>query len=176
VGLPWPTLPWGAVARADEQATKGGIVRRENIAMIWIGGFVLAAALYAVGPDRFLDACLDLFDQIDAAFHTLLLRLGVQAYAVVRALAIALYVVFAVLTLLAAQRGHRGAAAMVVVTVVFLVLVWQPYEGMPTPLSRWVIALVLVLIGGVVMTQRLMGPPRRREGPWPPQQPPGRPL
>ena len=90
-------------------------------------------------------------------------------------LAIALYVVFAVLALLAAQRGHRGAAAMVVVTVVFLVLVWQPYDGLPTPLSRWVIALVLVLIGGVVMTQRLMGPPRRREGSWPPQQPPVRP-
>lgn len=158
-----------------ELATKGGIVRRDTIALIWIGGFLLAAALYFVGPDRFLDACMDLFDEIDAAFHTLLLRLGAQAYAVVRALAIALYVVFAVLAILAAQRGHRAAAAMMVVTIVFLMLVWQPYESMPAPLSRWVIALVLVLIGGVVMTQRLMGPPRRREGAWPPQLPPGRP-
>ena len=143
--------------------------------MIWIGGFVLAVALYVIGPDRFLDACLDLFDRIDEAFHNLTLMLGAQAYSVVRALAIALYVVFAVLAVLAAQRGHRGIAALVVVTIVLLVLVWRPYAPFPAPLSRWVGALVLVVVGGVMMTQRLTATPLRRDGP-PPPYPPGRSL
>jgi len=34
--------------------------------MIWIGGLVLAVALYLIGPDRFLDACLNLIEQVDA--------------------------------------------------------------------------------------------------------------
>lgn len=141
--------------------------------MIWIGGLVLAVALYVVGPDRFIDACLDLFGSIDAALHNLALMLGTQAYAVVRALALALYVVFAVLTFLAARRGHRGTGALVVVSIVFLVLVWRPYAAYPAPLGRWLIALALVVIGAVMMTQRLLTPPLRRDGP-PPPYPPGR--
>jgi hypothetical protein len=146
--------------------------------MIWIGGFVLAAALYVVGPDRFLDSLLDMFNAIDTAFHNLALMLGAQAYGVVRALAIALYVVFAVLAFLAAQRGHRAVGALVVVTIVFLVLVWRPDAGLAAPLSRWVVALALVVVAAVVMTQRLMAPhlpPLRRDGP-PPPYPPGRSL
>ncbi len=142
-------------------------MRRETIALIWVGGLLLAAALYTVGPDRFLDACLNLFDAIDLAFHDLALRLGAQAYAVARALAIAIYAVFATLAFLAAQRGHRAAGALVAVTIVFLILVWQPYGDMPTPLGRWVIALALVLIAAVVMTQRLLTPAPPRGGPWP---------
>ena len=95
-------------------------MRRETILMIWIGGFVLAVALYLIGPDRFLDACSDLIDRIDAAFRNLVAALGAQAYGAVRAAAIALYVVFVVLALLASQRGHRGIGALMVVTVVFL--------------------------------------------------------
>ena len=150
-------------------------MRRESILMIWIGGFVLAVALYVVGPDRFVDACLDLFDQIDAAFRNLTLMLGAQAYSVVRALAIALYAVFAVLAVLAASRGHRGVAALVVVTIVLLVLVWRPYAPFPAPLSRWVGALALVAVGAVMMTQRLVATPLRRNGP-PPPYPPGHTL
>ena len=33
--------------------------------MIWIGGLVLAVALYLIGPDRFLDACLTIEDLVD---------------------------------------------------------------------------------------------------------------
>ena len=44
-------------------------MRRDTILMIWVGGAVLAALIYAIGPDRFLDACLNLFDTIDAAFR-----------------------------------------------------------------------------------------------------------
>jgi hypothetical protein len=142
--------------------------------MIWIGGFVLAVALYLIGPDRFFDACLDLVDQIDTAFRNLVAMLGAQTYGVVRALAIALYVVFAVLAFLALQRGHRGAGALVVVTAVFLMLVWRPYDAYPAPISRWIGALVLVVVGAIVMTQRLTAPPLRSDGPPPPYPPGGR--
>jgi hypothetical protein len=149
--------------------------------MIWIGGFVLAVVLYLIGPDRFFDACMALIDGIDAAFRDLVAALGAQTYSAIRALAIAIYVVFAVLAVLASQRGHRGMAALVLVTGVFLILVWRPYDGFPVPIDRWIAALVLVASGALVMTRRLTTPPRRRPPfgsgePPPPYPPGGRPL
>lgn len=141
--------------------------------MIWAGGLVLAVALYVIGPDRFFDACLNLIDGIDAAFRSLVAALGTQTYGVIRALAIAIYVVFAVLAFMASQRGHRGIGALVVVSAVFLILVWRPYGFYPAPISRWLAALVLVVTGAVVMTQRLSAAPRRQDG-LPPPYPPGR--
>ncbi len=135
--------------------------------MIWIGGIVLAVALYLIGPDRFLDALLNLFDTVDMAFHNLAFVLGAQAYGVVRALALALYVVFAVLAVLASQRGHRGFWPLVIVSALFLMLVWRPYEGGFAPISRWCAALVMVLIGAVLMSQRLTSPPPGAVGPPP---------
>ena len=90
---------------------------RQTILMIWIGGAVLAVALYLTDPDRFLAACLDLIDLADAAFHTMLFALGTQVANVVRAAAIAVYVVFVVLAVMAAWRGLGGGWALVVVTV-----------------------------------------------------------
>jgi hypothetical protein len=143
--------------------------------MIWIGGLVLAVALYLVGPDRFFDVIANLSDEIDAAFRGLVAMLGAQTYGVVRALAIAMYVVFAVLALLASQRGHHGIGALVVVTAVFLVLVWHPFTVYPAPISRWIAALVLVVVGALAMTRRLSVPAFRRDGPppYPPGSPPG---
>lgn len=149
-------------------------MRRESIAMIWIGGLVLAVALYLVGPDRFFDTVFAVLDGIDAAFRNLVATLGMQTYAVIRALAIAIYIVFAVLAVLASQRGHHGGGALIVVTVVCLILVWHPYSIYPAPLSRWFAALALVVIGAVVMTQRLTAGPRN--GPPPPYPPGGRRL
>ncbi|WP_428483626.1 hypothetical protein [Rhodopila sp.] len=142
--------------------------------MIWIGGLVLAAAIYGIGPDRFLDVCLSAIATIDAMFHQLIFNLGFQVFGVVRALAIALYVMFVVLAILAAQRGQRSTWAMMVVTVLFLILVWRPYSEYSAPVGRWILAFALVLVGAIVMTQRLLAPPLRRDGPWPPQFP-GRP-
>ncbi len=149
-------------------------MRRESIITIWIGGLVLAVALYLIGPDRFIDACLDFIDNIDDALRNLVAALGVQAYGVIRALAIALYVVFAVLAVLSSQRGRSGIGALIVVTLVYLVLVWRPYDIYPTPLSRWIIALVLVLAGAVAMSQRLIAAPSRGNGTPPPYPPGGR--
>jgi hypothetical protein len=146
-------------------------VRRQSILLIWAGGLVLAVALYLIGPDRFFDACLDLIDEIDAGFRNLVAALGAQTYAVARALAIALYVVFTVLAFLASQRGRRGMGAWVVVSGVFLMLVWRPYDAYPAPIGRWIGALVLAAVGAVVMTQRLTADPLQRNGP-PPYPPP----
>ncbi len=137
--------------------------------MIWVGGAVLAALLYAIGPDRFLDACFHLFDTIDAAFRHLAFILGAQAYSVIRALAIAFYIVFAILAVLSSQRRMGGIGGLVVLTVIALLLVWRPYTG-PAPVSHWLVVLALVLVGAATMTQRLMAPPRR---PMPPPFPPG---
>ena len=142
--------------------------------MIWIGGLVLAVVLYLIGPDRFFAACLNLFDAIDAAFRNLVAMLGAQTYSVVRALAIAIYVVFAVLAVLASQRGHRGLGALLVVSAVYLILVWRPYDAYPVPISRWLAALGLVVVGAVVMTQRLTVTPFGRDRPLPPYPPGGR--
>ena len=157
-----------------QTCNQGGIVRRESILAIWVGGFVLAVALYLIGPDRFFDAYVDLIDGIDTAFRNLVAALGAKTYGVIRAFAIAIYVVFAVLAFMASNRGHRGMGALVVVTAVFLVLVWHPYDPWPAPISRWIAALVLVVVGAVVMSQRLTVTPLRQPGPPPPYPPGGR--
>ena len=150
-------------------------MRRDHILMIWIGGLVLAVLLYLIGPDRFFDALWDITDTIDAAARNLVIQLGVRTYAVVRALAIAVYIVFAVLAVLASQRGHRGMWALTVVTIACAVLIWRPFGIYPAPLSRWLTALILVAIAAVVMTRRLVAPPPGLpRGPMPPF-PPGRP-
>jgi hypothetical protein len=140
--------------------------------MIWIGGFVLAVALYVIGPDRFIDACWNLFDTIDSTLRDFAAQLGVRTYGVVRAAALAIFVVFAVLCVLASRQGHRGFWPFIVVSAVFMMLTWHPFGIYPAPLGRWIAALGLVVIAAVIMTQRLMTPPRRRDGPLPPY-PPG---
>lgn len=140
--------------------------------MIWVGGIVLAILIYAIGPDRFFDSVMNFFDTIDAVFRNFALSLGAQAYGVVRALAIAFWVVFAILCFLASQRGLRGIWALIVVTVIGLLLVWRPYGG-TAPISHWVLTLALVLIGAGTMTQRLTAAPRI---PGPPPFPPNRPI
>ncbi len=148
-------------------------MRREHILLIWIGGLVLAVLLYLIGPDRFFDALWDITDTIDVFTREWVAELGIRSYAVVRALAIAIYLVFAVLAILASQRGHRGMWALVVVTAACMVLIWRPFGIYPAPLSRWLTALILVLIGAVVMTRRLIAPSTPMRGPVPPY-PPGR--
>ncbi|HVY16825.1 MAG TPA: hypothetical protein VHB27_16505 [Rhodopila sp.] len=141
-------------------------MRRETITMIWVGGAVLAVLLYVIGPDQFLNACARFFDALDAAFRHLAFILGAQAYNVARALAIAFYVVFGILAFLSAQRGRGGIGGLIVMTIVLLLLVWRPYSD-PAPISHWIVALALVLVGAATMTQRLTAVPRRPP-PFPP--------
>jgi hypothetical protein len=154
-------------------------MQRQTIGIIWIGGLVLALVLYLIGPDSVLTACLDLLAALDDAFHAFLSFLGTQAFNVVRAAAIAIFIVFLVLAFLAASKGLRAGWARVIVPITFLMLVWGPANAMTGSISRWFAALVLVIISGGVMTQRLLAPPPPPrmppppQGAWPPQ--PGRP-
>jgi amino acid permease len=143
-------------------------VKRETLLLIWIGGAALAFLIYAIGPDTFLHACLHLFDTLDALFRQLAEMLGAQAYSVIRALAIAFYLVFVVLTLLASRRRLAGIGMLVVMTIIIMLLVWRPFYE-PAPISHWLVTLALVLAGAVTMTQRLMGPPRSIVPPAPPR-------
>jgi len=134
-------------------------MQRQTVGIIWIGGLVLALVLYLIGPDSFVTACLDLLAALDDAFHAFLSFLGTQAFNVVRAAAIAIFIVFLVLAFLAASKGLRAGWALVIVPITFLMLVWGPTSTMTGSISRWFAALVLVIIGGGVMTQRLLAPP-----------------
>ena len=143
-------------------------MRRQTIAAIWIGGLILAFLLYITGPDRFVEVVLNTLDAFDDAFRGLLAMLGAQAFNAIRAVTIALYVVFIVLSGLAIHRGLRAWGGFIVVSVLFAVLVWHPWFQPPAPLGRWVTALILCAAGGLVMTQRLLMPP---PPPFPPNGP-----
>lgn len=135
---------------------------RHQVHLIWLGGAILAFIVYWIGPDRFLAICAGLFDGFDAFLHALLRNLGGQVFNVVRAAAIAGYIVFVILGLLAARRGLPAWWALTVITVLVLLLVYRPEALSPVGVGRWVVALVLVLIGGAVMTKRLTNPPPGR--------------
>jgi len=138
-------------------------MRRNTIALTWAGGLVLAGCVYLTGPDRFLAVTTDFLAHFEDNLLALLSRLGAQAFDVVRSLAIALFVIFVVLAVLALRRGLRARAALIVVTSVFLALVWRPNSAYGPPSGHWVGALVLAAFGALVMTRRLLasqaGPP-----------------
>jgi hypothetical protein len=140
-------------------------MRYTTVALVWLGGVLLAAALYVVGPDRFIASCLDAFDTLQDALQTLALVLGARAYDVLRALAIALYIVFLVLALMAARRGFRAVGPLVVVSILFLALVWRPFSDRPPGSLHWLAALAVVTVAAAGMTRQLVGPPPG--GPWP---------
>jgi hypothetical protein len=138
---------------------------RRTIGLIWGGGIVLMVALYFVGPQDFLRN-LDAFAaRVWWELGGLIATLSARAFDFIRAAAIALYVVFVVLAVLARQLGLRAGGAAFVVTVLFLLLTdthW--YE----PGTKWFLAAVLAGIGAAVMTSRLLHPPQLRDprAPW----------
>lgn len=134
-------------------------MQRNTVGLIWIFGVLLAAALYATGPDRFVQAALAAWDGTARLIADLVAALSVNAFELVRSLAIALFAVFLALCLVAARRGRRVRAALVTVSVVFLLCVGAPGgEGLGAPGVNWLAALVLVGVGAAVMTRRLAEP------------------
>ncbi len=121
--------------------------------------------IYAVGPQHFVAACEQLIANtmwwLGDVIDTLMLR----AFEVVRAAAIAMYVVFVVLAVLAMRRGLRTGGMLLGVSVVFLLLVRTDWYGSDT---RWFAAAVLTAVAAAVLTKRLIHAPRRRDpaDPW----------
>ena len=145
---------------------------RRVITSIWLGGAVLMVLLYVVGPQHFIEVCETFFTQFWSSLADLIDALTGRAFDVVRAAAIALYVVFVVLALLAGHRGLRSGGALFVVTVLFLLLVGTRWYDTGT---KWFSAAVLAGVGACIMTNRLMHPPpmrRDRGDPWGMNRPP----
>ena len=140
---------------------------RRTIASIWFGGVVLMVVLYIGGPQHVIELCQIYFAQFWSFIGDLIEALTQRAFDAVRAAAIALYVVFVVLALLAGHRGLRSGAALFVITLVFLMLVGTHWYE---PGTKWFSAAVLAGVGAGVMTSRLMRPPpsarRDPRDPW----------
>lgn len=132
---------------------------RNTVALVWLGGIVLAALVYVAGPGHFITATVAGLDHAIWAFERWVGFVATQAFDVVRAAAIALFAVFLVLGILAGQRGRGGG--MVGVTVLFLALV-----GLGGYQSRfcWLAALVIAGAGALNMTRRLAEPSGK--SPW----------
>ena len=138
---------------------------RRTIALVWVGGAALMAAVYAIGPQHFLAACealvIGAVRWLDEVAATLMWR----AFEVMRAAAIALYVVFLVLSLLGIRRGLQTGGMLVGVSLVFLLLVRTDWYD---PASKWLAAALVAVVAAAVTTRRLLhAPPSRNPAdPW----------
>ncbi len=124
------------------------------IAVIWATGALAALAAYLVGPEHLLNTLAALSDQVTVAVAMSLRDLSASAVNVVHALAVGLFVTFVGLALVAIRSGRKGRAALVVVSAVFVWLVWS---GDAPSNQRWLAAFVLAGLGTLVMSSRLHG-------------------
>ena len=141
------------------------MVDRRIIALVWFGGVVLMAAVYAIGPQQFLASCEAIIMAAARFFDDLIATLMWRTFEAMRAAAIALYAVFVVLALLAMQRGLRVGGMLVGVSIVFALLVRTDWYD---PGTKWFAAALLTAIAAGVTTRRLLHatPPRDRANPW----------
>ncbi len=96
---------------------------RSTIALVWLGGIVLTALIYVAGPGHFIFAVTSALSQAEWAVGNAIAYLSWRAFDLVRAAAIALFVVFLVLGILASQRGLGRGGGMVGISVLFVVLI-----------------------------------------------------
>lgn len=125
---------------------------RNPVALAWLAGLAVAALAYLAGPDHFIGVVLSAPERVARAIETLLRNLSASAFDGIRALAIGLFVAFAGLAIAAIRRGQKGRAALVAVSVVFLLLIT---DRSTSAASRWLGALVLAGCAAAVMSQRL---------------------
>lgn len=125
------------------------------IALVWIGGAVLAVLAYAIGPDHVATSIMDFIDWAVWSVSNFVHTLTASALQVMRAVAIGLLGVFVALSLMSIVRTGRGHGALLVLTAVFLVLVWGASGQSYGANTRWLLALVLAAGGAVSMTNRL---------------------
>ena len=130
-------------------------MQRRTIALIWLAGLLVAALAYAADPNALVNAALDLVAAGIAAVERVVSALSVFSAAMVRALAVGLFVTFIGLSLLAIRQGRKGWAALVGVSVGFMLLVHGGASN-----ENWVTAFALAAIAALVMTGRVRrGPP-----------------
>jgi hypothetical protein len=128
--------------------------RRDPIWLAWAVGLALAAAVYVVGPDRFVFRVVDTLHVLAWRVSEAVEDLSVLALDLVRALAIGLFATFVVLAVVVARRGGRGRGALLLVTLLFVLLAGGGVDG-AAPNARWTAALLLSGVGAAIMTGRL---------------------
>lgn len=134
------------------------------VIIVWVAGLLLALAAYAAGPDHFVAAVFGFIESLAATLRQMVSDMGTRAYDVLRALALGLFAIFFVLSLVAVQRGLRGRGTLVIVTLLFLVLVWR--QGAEAT-GHWLLAFLLAATAASNVTRRLMYAPPVLPG-WPP--------
>jgi hypothetical protein len=132
--------------------------------LAWIAGLALAALAYAVGPDRLIAGALDGFQRASWYFDRLAHSLTAAMREGLRAITIGLYGTFVALSLVGMRRRAHGPGGLIVVTIVFLLLVWGAGGDRPAANARWATALVVAALAALNATRRLARPcpsPRR---------------
>jgi hypothetical protein len=145
--------------------------RPDPVALVWIGGIALAALAYVLGPDHVVASVLAAIDRAGWAVSELIGNLTAAAFEAMRAAAIGLLGVFVALSVLAIRRDRRGHAGLIVLTVVFILLVWGANGDTPAANTRWLLALALAALGAVAATNRLARAPGGWRVPRPGQGP-----
>ena len=129
---------------------------RRPVAIVWIVGLLLALLLYLRQPEHVLDSLALVLDGVAQRFDGFVISLSHQSILIVRALAIALFVVFVALAIIAAQRGLPARRMLLLVAFLYIVLLWHPFSGLI--LARdWVFAFLISAVASLVMTRRLTG-------------------
>jgi len=132
-------------------------MNRNTIGLIWIGGLVLAVLLTVIGPGMLGTTVAGALDRSFDTVSQALAQLGDPLREMIRGFAIAAYVVFIVLCVLARRRGLPSMTAAIVVTLLFLLLAGEPRDwGRSLHGSHWLLALLLTVGGALLMTRRLM--------------------
>jgi hypothetical protein len=138
---------------------------RRIIGLVWIGGVLLMAAVYAIGPQHFLAECEAFVRTLAQLIDDLLTTLMWRAFEVMRAAAIALFAVFLALSALGIRRGLRVGGMLVGVSIVFLLLVRTNWYD---PATKWSAAASVAAVAAAVTTRRLLhvSPSRDPANPW----------
>ena len=131
-------------------------MRRDPVALVWIGGLALALVLYLVGTDRFWFQLLDAFHLVGWWISEVVADLSGLAVEVVRALALGLFATFTALCWLAARRGAAVRGTALLVGLLFLVLAGGG-DGLSDGAGnlRWTAAFAVAAVGSLMMTRRL---------------------
>ncbi len=133
---------------------------RNTVAIVWLGGAMLALLFYLIGPWDVMQSVWLALDRLQYTLNSSITLLFNQAFDVVHAVALALFAVFIALAVLGSQRGVRGGG-ITGITVLFVgLIVIGGYQ------SRicWLAALLVAFAGAVHMTQRLLAGSAR--SPW----------
>ncbi|HEX3347401.1 MAG TPA: hypothetical protein VHS58_04785 [Acetobacteraceae bacterium] len=149
-------------------------LRRNVVGLIWLIGLLCAVVVYRVGPDRILYSVADVIENFRAYVDDLLSAFAVNTFDVMRALAIGLMPAFIAFCVIAHRRGLPAMRSLVVVSVLWLLLLYQPVRyGEPVSAFRWTVAFLAVGIGCLVVARHLSHDPRDRTAPpypsWPPR-------